>query len=970
MPRRCVHRVISTACVLGALSACVPTVSADEPIEFNEHIRPIFVEHCAGCHGGPKQAGGVSFLYRRDVLSEGDSGQPVVTPGDPEASHLIERVTEPDNDFRMPPKEHGPRLTDHEIGLLREWVRQGAAWQEHWSFVKPERPDRPAVVHDEWPLHELDYHVLARLEREGLAPSPLAPREQWLRRVTFDLTGLPPTEAQRDAYLADDAAGAEERVVERLLESPRFGERWAAMWMDLGRYADTMGYEKDLGRTMWPWRDWLIRALNADLPYDQFVVKQLAGDLLPNPTLDDRLATALHRNTQTNTEGGTDDEEFRLAAVIDRVNTTWQVFQAQTFGCVQCHTHPYDPIEHHEYYEFVAIFNNTRDADFDDEQPLLRVPADPADKPELTALDDEASRLHRKLHVGVLDIAGDDSQWQPLAIASAAANNGSQLVVKRHDGRDEVWTRGTIASGTDFTLQAAPSGDLASPITALRIDALPKDAEQALRIPEDGFVVTRLSLQVIAADGSKLREVEVRSVFCDEPEPMFDPRESLRDSTDGWAAYTKLFRRRWAVFVLAEPLELPPNARLQITLDHDREGSGQTPLVLGRSRFSISTSQQWGRLQQDPKFVASLQRLDEIANQAKQIACARVPVMQQRDPRAARNTYTFVRGNWLERGEQVRPGTPDSLPPLPTDNGGNRLDMAHWIASPENPLTARTLVNRVWEQLFGLGVVETVEDLGASGAEPSNQPLLDLLATQLQGEMHWSFKSLLREIVLSATYRQDSRVSAELAERDPRNTLLARGPRTRLQAEMVRDQALLLSGRLCDKPFGPPVMPYQPDGVWRSVYSGAAWETSPGEDRFRRAVYTYWKRTSAYPSLMAFDMTSREVCTPRRLTTNTPLQALVTLNDPAYVELAQALGERMTQHGKAPAEQIAWAYRLAVGMPAADQSVRELLDLYHAAEESYRQDPAEAAHLGGDAAAFARTVLANAILNLDASMTK
>ncbi|TWT30186.1 Planctomycete cytochrome C [Posidoniimonas corsicana] len=946
-----------------------PLTAARGEVGFNDHIRPILVEHCAGCHGGPKQAGGVSVLYRDDLLARGESGRQTLAPGDPAGSYLIERVSDPDNDFRMPPKEHGPRLSDREVELLTEWVRQGAPWEEHWSFVPPNSPTRPGVTHDDWPQRELDYHVLARLEREGLAPADPAPRGQWLRRVTFDLTGLPPTVAEQQAFIADDRPDAAERVVDRLLDSPQFGERWAAMWMDLARYADTMGYEKDLGRTVWPWRDWLIRTLNADLPYNQFIVKLLAGDLLPKATTDDRLATTFHRHTANNTEGGTDDEEYRLAAVIDRVNTTWQVFQAQTFACVQCHAHPYDGIKHHEYYEFLAVFNNTADCDLDGEEPLLAVPTDPDACEEATALDREASRLRRARHERCAQIAAENSQWAPLEVTSADANQSTELVIKPAAGATEVWTAGTVATQTAYTLVAQPTAD-AGPITALRIEALPKDTDRALRIPEDGFMLTRLKLSLIPPDGGPPTEVKLRYAFSDEPQPEFDPQESLNKSVAGWAALSKLFRPRWAVFLLDEPLTIPPGAELQLKLRHDRKGSGQLPLVLQRSRYSVSSDERWTGLLADKDFSSTNARLKKIADARSQIPSAPTPVMAERCTAGSRDTFTFIRGNWLERGERVLPGTPESLPPLARTDAGARLDVARWIASDQNPLTARALVNRVWEQLFGLGIVETVEDLGASGSGPSNQPLLDLLAVQFQGEMQWRCKRLLREIVLSSTYRQDARVSAELARRDPRNELLARGPRTRLQAEMIRDQALALSGKLSDKQFGPPVMPYQPKGVWRTVYNGADWRTSEGEDRFRRAVYTFWKRTSAYPSLVAFDMTSREVCTPRRLTTNTPLQALVTLNDPAYVELAGGFGDRMAEHGDTPADQIAWAYQAAAGSPADEESLAALLELYTAARLRFEGEPASAERLAPDADAFARTVLANAILNLDATLSK
>ena len=940
-----------------------------ETVGFNEYIRPIFTKSCLACHGGPKQAAGVSFLYRDAVVSEnGDEDRPIV-PGDAAASLLIERVTEPDDDLRMPPPEHGPRLSVREVALLRKWIDQGAAWEEHWSFVAPRQSEPPRVGLTNWPRTKLDHFVLARLEAEGLTPSPAADRAAWLRRVTFDLIGLPPSAAQRAAFASDNRPDAFERVVDRLLASKHFGERWAAVWLDLARYADTMGYERDPPRDVWPYRDWLIRSLNADMPMDEFTIKQLAGDLLPDATVDDRLATAFHRNTQTNVEGGTDDEEFRIEAVIDRTNTTWQVWLGTTFGCAQCHDHPYDAVTNEEYYEFAALFNTSRDSDLDEDYPKLHVPLDAQQSEQAGELDRRISQLRKQLHAPRQAFAEDQGQWRRLAFDQLESTGNTQLRFEEDAAGGEIVADGTITARSRYTIAGPVPGEMS--ITALRIDALPHDVEQAIKNPEFGFVLSRLKLWV-TEPGAEPREVFFTSAFSDDPEPIYSPSDSLRDNPQGWAAYSRIYKPRYAVFVLDEPLQLSADARLKLVWKHERAVGGQGTLVIRRARISVSSDPRWIEMQTSQATQDWENELAELKRQRDAIKSIAVPVMGERDPRHQRKSFMFLRGDWMTKTTEVRPGTPASLPRLaPESDATTRLDMARWVASPANPLTSRVLVNRVWAELFGVGLVETQEDFGAAGEPPSHPALLDDLAVRFSTTDAWRLKRLLRRLVLSATYRQSSHTPAELAQRDPRNRLLARGPRQRLTAEMVRDQALVLSGKFSPKQFGPPVMPYQPEGIWKTVYSGLRWETAQGEDRFRRALYTYWKRTSAYPSMMSFDMTSREVCTVRRITTNTPLQALVTLNDPAFIELTKSFAQRIAaEGGSALREQLAWAYREASGQRPTDR-VLPLLERLHAdALENYEKDPASAKALAETPDEFALVVVAGVIMNLDSVLTK
>ncbi|MGL4513057.1 MAG: PSD1 and planctomycete cytochrome C domain-containing protein [Lacipirellulaceae bacterium] len=1024
-------------------------------IDFDRQVKPIFTKHCLACHGGVKAGGGLSFVFRETALAEGESGLAAIAPGDVAGSYLLDRVSDPSDETRMPPPEHGPRLSDDDVATLRRWVEEGAPWGSGWAMKPPMASIAPKVARDGWARTEVDPFVLARLEAEGLAPAQEADRLVWLRRVSLDLVGLPPTEAERVALLTDTAPGAADRVVDRLLASEHFGERWATPWLDLARYADTMGFERDPARNAWPYRDWVVRALSSDVPFDAFLVKQLAGDLLPGATLDDRLATTFHRNSQTNTEGGTDDEEFRLAAVIDRVDSTWKGLGATTFGCARCHDHPYEPITQVDYYRFLAVFNQTADADLSEEFPKLAVPTDPAEFAAAQRLDDESSALKQTRHAAVCELTGDENQWRPLGFTAARSTEFTRLV-RRGDpapvsvranqdeageATTEIVAEGTVVDRSRYTLRVAP-GELADkPLTAFRFTAMPKDVAKARTNPEMGFVVSRLRVfveragaaeappvaqteasdvdQVKGSDHSESEskpqttpaapeeEVFFSAAFADEAEPFFDPEESLRDTVDGWGVYSRLDRPRWGVFTLDKPVTLAAGDRLRVDVKQEKTTDGQGAVVFYRLRIDASADPSWPSLVAGEPFQRRRERLAEIAAERGKIASVSVPVMTERPAPLARDTFVHTRGAWLSPGDYVEPGVPRAWPQLPAGTPVDRLSVARWIASPEHPQTSRVLVNRVWSELFGAGLVETLDDFGATGGTPSHPELLDTLAVRFANDYDWSLKRLLREIVLSATYRQDSRGSAASLANDPTNRLLARGPRTRLSAEMVRDQALVLSGHWNPQRFGPPVMPHQPDGIWRSAYSGEVWKTATDSQRFRRAVYTYWKRTSAYPSMLAFDATPRETCVVARPKTNTPLQALVTMNDPAYMELAERLGERIAQRGGAGlAERIAWGVEEATGLPPAEGVVAELVSLHAAAlaaapvakpstEDKPSIDARAAAAEGAETPAtpdaptsegacptadapsapatpdrFAMTIVASAILNLDATLSK
>jgi mono/diheme cytochrome c family protein len=770
--------------------------SAEEPVDYNRDIRPILSKNCFACHGQDDghRAGKLRLDRRETAVLPRKRGAAVVA-GAADKSLLIARVTAEDEDERMPPMQTGNKLTATQIATLKRWIAEGAPYAEHWAFAKPKRRPLPTVENRAWPRNGLDYFVLARLEKRRLKPMAEADRYALLRRVSLDLRGLPPTPREVDEFIRDRSPDAYEKAVDSFLKDTAYGERWARMWLDLARYADSAGYGSDpLRPHIWRYRDWVIDAFNRNLPYDRFTVEQLAGDLVPGATAEQKIATAFHRNTMTNTEGGTDDEEFRVAAVKDRVDTTMQVWMGLTIGCAKCHSHKYDPITQKEYYRFFAFFNQTADNDQPDERPTLAAPT----------------------------------------------------VEQREQNR--------------------------------RIDAQIASLKKQLAAP---------------------------------------------------------------------------------------------PLVAVRA------------LRRTPIPVESLALLGAIGKLEKaRPAVPQVPIMAELPAKQHRKTHLMVKGNFLNRGEAVEPGVPAAFHSLPKDPPADRLAVAKWLLDPDNPLTARVAVNRWWAALFGTGLVETEEDFGTQGDMPSHPELLDWLATEYV-RLGWDTKAFLKMLVTSATYRQASKVTPEALAKDPRNRQLSRGPRFRLEAEMVRDQALALSGLLSRKMHGPSVYPPQPPGLWQAAFNGErTWATSKGEDRYRRGLYTFWRRTVPYPSMATFDATSRETCTVRRIRTNTPLQAFVTLNDPCYVEAAQALARRIVKEGGSTAEERAlFGLRLCLCRPPRAEQVKDVLALFETEHGHYRKDAKAALALatdplgplpaGMDAAEVAAwTVVANVLLNLDAVLMK
>lgn len=891
----------------------------------------------------------------------------------------------------------------------------------HWAYTAPERPPLPKVQETSWPVNAIDFFVLSRLEEAALRPAERSDRRTLIRRLSLDLTGLPPTREEVKQFLEDDSAQAYEKLVDRLLASPHYGERWARSWLDMARYADTQGYEKDNRRTIWPYRDWVIQAFNADMPFDQFTREQLAGDLLPNPTQEQLVATGFHRNTMTNTEGGTDDEEFRHAAVVDRVNTTMEVWMGSTFACAQCHNHKYDPFSMKEYYRMYAFFNNTADNDQPDERPTLKVTT-PAERKKLEDLETRISELEQEYWSESSDVENaraawetetlrDLNRWKVVKPQKTVSEGGANLEI--------LEDQSILASGVNphnDTYKIVFS-NLPMPVALVRIEVLPDPSlpkESLGRHPNGSFVLSKVEAYTQTDPGSGRTPLRFTDAKSDYVQKGHDTRSLITDAKGaGWAVDAgqgdkRVRRSLW--LRLEQPFAPPNGDRLTLILKHQSQWPEAN---VGRFRVAVSSNDQTLPPANLPESViAALNRKagDRNEDQRKQIdeafrehssffaplreklqaargeldrldrSLPRTPVMQELQK--GRETHMLVRGNFLNPSERVQEGVPASLHPYPEGAPKNRLGLARWLTSTNNPLTARVLMNRIWELYFGIGLVETSEDFGTQGEPPSHPELLDWLATELMNQK-WSLKSMHKTIVMSATYQQSSRVTTGKLEKDPYNRLLSRGPRFRLPAEMIRDQALAVSGLLSRELGGPSVMPPQPEGIWQVVYSGDAWQTSKQGDKYRRGLYTFWRRTSPYPSMMTFDAPSREVCVVRRSRSNTPLQALTLLNDPVYVEAAQALARRMSRHSsqQSPEARIQFAFETCLIRPPDAEELKELLNLYREQREYYQAHPKEAASMACSelgkpqqewplADLAASTMVANVMLNLDEMISK
>ena len=1005
-----VHRYCRKPCSVAVLVlvsiASFTTVFANE-VSFNEAVRPILSANCFSCHGPDEKARKAKLrLDLREGAVSDLGGYRALEPGKPDQSELVFRIESDDPDEVMPPPGSGHALTAEDRRILRAWVSAGGEYDVHWSFKRPVKAPLPNATPKGWPRHPLDHFVLNRLEANGMSPSKDADRYRWVRRVSLDLTGLPPTPQETDAFVDDKSAKAHEKVVDRLLDSDAYGEHWARMWLDLARYADTKGYEKDRHRDIWLYRDWVIDALNSDIPYDQFTIEQLAGDLLPDPTPDQQVATAFHRNTMSNDEGGTDNEEFRVAAVKDRVDSTVQIWMGLTMGCAKCHSHKFDPISLKDYYGFYALFNQTEDNDHPSDTPLFKVtPRESQEKlaalqKELIAKMSEMEKARSAELPGLLRwLEGKKAvreNWSAFIPQKAISSNGAKLTVRKDHS--------VLASGQ------SPATDLYKLTGTLPVGVYPTLRLDALthtslgnrngpgRNPGDpNFVLSEITVERLPANGGPAQALKIKKATADYEQNGWPVKNAFDGNLKtGWAVSPKFNADHLARFTFEKPLRIRQGDRLRVRLSQQygsrlcfgrvrifagKSGtenlplpSLQTALLADLAKEELTPSRRHlvrqlrdpGKNELNPsdQEVASLKA--EIAKVEK--STATVPVMREKLADKQRVTRIHKRGNFLDQGDEVDAAFPrlfKTSVKVPT----NRLGVALWLTAPENPLTARVMVNRVWARLFGVGIVETEEDFGSQGLLPSHPKLLDWLAVDFM-EKGWSLKGLLRDITLSRTYRQDSAFLAAGSAKDPRNRLLGRGPRFRLSAEVVRDQALAASGLLTRKLGGPSVMPPQPRGIWKSTYSGEKWKTATGPDRYRRGLYTYLKRTSPHPAMITFDAGTGEVCQIRRIRTNTPLQALVTQNDEAYLEAAGALSVLMHKSSDQLDEQIIHGFRRVLARPPEPVELKRLSELCHQLKTEFADPVAflAAARLKeGDPSLVA---LAGVLLNLDETLMK
>tara|TARA_R110002073_G_scaffold65408_36_gene163554 strand:+ start:2970 stop:6491 length:3522 start_codon:yes stop_codon:yes gene_type:complete len=1169
----CFRYLVSIACGVFAAGVC----SADKPVDFNRDIRSILFGRCVACHGPDEDQRAAGLRLDTEAGSREDLGGYVaVKPGEPADSELIERLTTDDDDMRMPPEGKGKRLSEDEIDLIRRWIKQGGSYAKHWSYEKPTRPALPQVEQTEWGRNPIDAFVLSKLEANQMKPSPEADRLTLARRLAIDLTGVPPTWQEAQAFVNDSDANAYEKYVGQQLAKPAFGTRWARVWLDLARYADSAGYADDPLRTIWAYRDYVIDSLNNNKPFDQFTIEQIAGDLLENPTDEQLIATAFHRNTMTNSEGGTNDEEFRNVAVVDRVNTTMAVWMGTTMACAQCHTHKYDPITHDEYFKFFAFFNQSADRDLRDESPLHEVwfeeqlerkqalrteiallasqlnqstpelekqqaewIASIREQPEwsplvpsefvahdrqlasddngwITANGEKADRDTYTLQFPITDSQLADSQLADSQLADAKQSNSGQsnaepttspslVGLKLEVGKEQAenfvlskvsatWTPNDIApikarfvrlelpgkqrilhiaelqvfsgdqnvalSGTvtqsstgfngpaEFAIDGNTSGNFQDrSVTHTQIEDNPwLEVDLGAPHPVDriglwnrtdggGGISGRLAgytLQLLDQDRNVIWQqspealptpsldlspsgktsLRFASAFADFEQPKFTAASILADKIDdkkGWAIAGGIGAAHELTLVLDRPLKLG-NGTLTLTLDQQ---SVHAKHLLNQFRVAMTFDEgvaNWAALPPkiqallaDPARSYSANERAELAAYYRSIAplldpirkqrakletqlsqmkpATTTPIMQQLPENQRRKTHVQLRGSYTSLGNEVSEGTPAVFHPLRNSESPDRLDLAHWLVDEDNPLTARVIANRHWEQIFGIGIVESSEEFGSQGELPSHPELLDWLATELQ-QSGWDIKAFLKLLVMSSTYRQSSVTSVQQQDNDPMNRMLARGPRFRISAEMVRDQALFVAGLLSDKMGGPPVNPPQPELGLRAAFGGNTdWKTSEGDDRYRAGIYTSWRRSSPYPSMSQFDAPDRDVCTVRRIRTNTPLQALVTLNDPVYIEAAQSLARRTVAAAETTEDRIRFLFHTTLIRNPKPLEIKRITQLVEEASAAFSTDVDAAKQMatdpigdrpeGADMVELAAwTVVGNVMLNLDELLMK
>jgi hypothetical protein len=1078
-----------------------PAQQSSSRIDFNRDIRPILADKCWSCHGPDAVNKKIRLRLDSEAAARAElGGRVAIVPGRPEQSELIRRITADDQAVRMPPAYSGKALTASESALLTEWIRQGAQWQQHWSFVAPVRPALPPVKNKQWPRNAIDYFVLARLEREGVQPSPEADRATLIRRLSFDLTGLPPTPAEIDEFLRDTSPEAYERVVDRLLGSPRYGERMAMKWLDAARYADTNGYQIDGDRSAWRWRDWVIEAFNANKPFDQFTIEQLAGDLLPRPTLDHRIATAFNRNHRINAEGGIVPEEYRIEYVVDRVDTTSTVFLGLTMGCARCHNHKYDPFTQREYYQLSAYFNSIDEDghafDQGNSPPVMPAPTR-AQQQQWQQLNARIAQTEAQFKATVSSSTVLQRRWEKSLSASKAGQHwfpADKLLVRvpmdenvapvfnksdrehhqqydrkkdeppfetgfregvpryvpspagqgvafdgklyfdggihadfrykstSHDYRE----RFTIAawvypaseqSGSIITKVSDSPAEIENNVPRaegyglyflngrINFNMVFRWGEDALRVEtEDPLPLREWQHVAVVFDGLKSWNDRIRIyVNGREQKLKFNQRNffllfgGTRNTLKIGAGGGPQFRFKGAIDeVLLYSRTLKPDEIAALACADALAKIATIPVRQRTAAQSVKILNAFLETAAPAETRELWQRLKALEAERQALEDSFPTLMVMEELPQPRPTFLLRRGAYDAPTERVERNVPAALPPLPKDYPNNRLGFARWLVNRDHPLTARVQVNRFWQMLFGTGLVKTAEDFGVQGELPSYPELLDWLAVEFRDGAElksqisnlkssaWNVKALLKTIVMSATYRQSSRLTPTLAQRDPENRLLARGPRFRLSAEMIRDQALFISGLLVEKPGGPSVKPYQPDGLYKDMaFSGlTGYNRDQGEGLWRRSLYTFWKRTVLAPNMQVFDASAREFCTVRETRTSTPLQALNLMNDVTYVEAARMLAERtLHEGGTTPQARLAFAFRLATSRQPDERELQTLVRNLKAQAEYFNQHPQDAAKLlangdrrndarlnAAELAAYAAT--ASLILNLDEVITK
>jgi hypothetical protein len=1013
-----------------------PGLCAGRVVQFNRDVRPILSDKCYGCHGPDAVAKKIPLRLDSEAAAKADlgGGRHAVVDSDTAASQLVQRITSANKATRMPPAYSGLKLSDDEIETLRLWIAQGAKWEKHWSFIPPERPPLPNVSNARWPRNPIDHFILARLDREGLSPAPEASRETLLRRVTLDLTGLPPTPTELDAFLKDKSANAYEKVVDRLLGSPRYGERMAERWLDGARYADSNGYQYDGERYMWRWRDWVIASFNRNQPFDRFTLEQIAGDMLPNATLAQKMATGFSRNHRANTEDGIVPEEYAVEYVVDRVETTSTVFLGLTLGCARCHNHKYDPFTQKEFYQVFAYFNNVpengRAMKYGNSPPLVPAPTE-QQQAELKVLESQIREVEKSLPrtAGMPDCAAKPdpcpAYWYPAdevpmktktegAVGAAAGKAGEASVF---DGKS--YLDGGDAGGFDidnrFTLSAWINADSTSSGSIL--SKMTDSAEGR----GYGLQLNKGKVHVHLTSAYATDAIRVESEETLEPKRWYNLTVTYDASIMAQGVHVCIDGKPARLRVLSDNLYRPFRNAGRLFKEKFRVGAGAGPA--NRFRGMIGGVHIYGRILSEDEIsgLALGERVDAIAQKAagarsktegevlrwyaleraaeprtrdawklyqsllrekEKVERSFSTVMVMAESPVPKQTHLLIRGAYDKPGEVVQPGIPAALPPLPVGAPNNRLGFAEWLTSPQNPLLARVTINRFWQMYFGTGIVKTIEDFGSQGEWPSHPELLDWLATEFI-RTGWDTKAMQKLIVTSAAYRQSSQATPELLERDPENRLLARGPRFRLPAEMIRDQALYAAGLLTEKLGGPSIKPYQPDGLWKELsMQDMDYIQSKGPDLYRRSLYIFWKRTIAPPMMVNFDAAQRESCVVRETRTNTPLQALDLMNDVTFVEAARFLGQRMIEEGGADAAaRLRYGFRVALDRSPSDAEMQILQDSlnYHRDYFASNQGDVEKYLKQGDSPAdpkvdrrelAAYASVASLMLNMDEMVTK